>query len=407
MKIIRNFAAYAITVALLGLLSCNSTHTISKTINSSIKQAKKHYANQIVTIEAADSFINPISFEEGRGIKWGRPGDWRVGFFPGSVWYLYELSGDRNLVSLAEKYTRALEYVQHITDNHDVGFMATDAFGNAFRLTNDTIYKNWMIRTAKSLSTRFRPAAGVIQSWDVDKDWQSKRGWECPVIIDNMMNLELLFDATSYTGDSSFYKIAVSHANKTMENHFRPDGSCFHVIDYGINDGNVRRKQTAQGYSDNSAWARGQAWAIYGFTMCFRYTKDYKYLNQALKTLSFVQNHKNLPEDLIPYWDFDAPKIPNEPRDASSAAVIASALYELQAYLKPKQSAELIQYADKIVTGLASDKYSAPVGANGNFLLMHSVSSLPHNIEIDAALNYADYYFLEALQRRKAMIKNK
>jgi len=380
---------------------------LQSSIENSTNKAIAHYKNQISTIEAANKFINPISFQKGRGILWGSKEDWRVGFFPGSLWYLYELSGDKSLLPFANEYSHALSYIQYVTDNHDVGFMASCSFGNGYRITKGELYKEWTIRTAKSLSTRFRTGAGVIQSWDVDKDWQATRGWECPVIIDNMMNLELLFDATKFTGDSSYYKIAVSHANKTMQEHFRTNGSCYHVVDYNLRDGSVRKKQTAQGYSDNSAWARGQSWAIYGFTTCYRYTKDKKYLNQALKTLDFVMNNENMPNDLVPYWDFDAPKIPNEPRDASTAAIIASALYELQQYVDAKQAQVLLSYADKMIISLASTKYSAKVGTNGNFLLMHSVSSIPHNSEIDVALNYADYYFFEALKRRSDLMKLK
>ena len=213
------------------------------------------------------------------------------------------------------------------------------------------------------------------------------------------MNLELLFEATKLSGDSTFYNVAVAHADRTLQEHFRPDGSCYHVIDYSIEDGTVRHRQTAQGYADESAWARGQAWAIYGYTVCFRETKDRKYLDQALKTFEFMKNHKNMPADLVPYWDLDAPNIPNEPRDASSASVIASALYEICTYpVENPQSYK--EYADKIMESLATADYTAPLGENGRFLLMHSVGSIPHNSEIDVPLNYADYYYLEALKRK-------
>lgn len=262
-----------------------------------------------------------------------------------------------------------------------------------------------MIHAAKSLCTRFRPNAGVIQSWDVKgNSWQSERGWECPVIIDNMMNLELLFEATKLSGDSTFYKVAVAHADRTLSEHFRPDGSCYHVVDYNISDGSVRHKQTAQGYADESVWSRGQAWAIYGFTICYRETKDRKYLDQALKTFNRLKNDPHMPEDLIPYWDMDAPNIPNEPRDASSASCIASALYEISTYAV-SDAASYKAYADRIMHSLASPDYRAALGTNGNFILMHSVGSIPHNSEIDVPLNYADYYFLEALKRRKDLDK--
>ena len=219
-----------------------------------------------------------------------------------------------------------------------------------------------------------------------------------------MMNLELLFEATKLSGDSTYYKVAVSHADRTMQEHFRPDGSCYHVIDYSIASGEIRHRQTAQGYADESAWSRGQAWAIYGYTMCYRETGDRRYLDQALKTFQFMKHHKNSPADLIPYWDMDAPKIPNEPRDASSASVIASALYEISTYDVP-DAASYKAYADSMMQSLASPAYTAPLGENGRFILMHSVGSIPHNSEIDVPLNYADYYYLEALKRKQDIEK--
>ena len=212
-----------------------------------------------------------------------------------------------------------------------------------------------------------------------------------------MMNLELLFEATRLSGDSIFWHIAVSHADKTLANHFRPDGSCYHVVDYDPQTGAVLHRQTAQGYADNSVWSRGQAWAVYGFTICYRYTKDPRYLQQAQRTLNMLMNHPNLDDDLVPYWDLEAPNIPNEPRDASTAAALASALYEMSTYVADKGYDRL---ADRILISLSSKAYRAPLGKNGDFLLMHSVGSIPHGSEIDVPLNYADYYFLEALYRR-------
>jgi uncharacterized protein YyaL (SSP411 family) len=240
----------------------------------------------------------------------------------------------------------------------------------------------------------------VIQSWDVNTGWQAERGWTCPVIIDNMMNLELLFEATKLSGDSTFYRTAVAHADRTLAEHFRRDGSCYHVVDYDPATGEVLHRQTAQGYADESTWSRGQAWAIYGFTVCYRETGDKRYLAQAQKTYTMMRNHPHMPADLVPYWDMDAPNIPNEPRDASSAACIASALYELATLDIPEADSYRAD-ADKIVASLSSPDYRAELGKNGNFLLMHSVGSIPHNSEIDVPLNYADYYYLEALKRKR------
>ena len=321
--------------------------------------------------------------------------DWTSGFFPGSLWYAYEMTGDEELKNRAIEYTNLLNPIRELKGTHDIGFMMNCSYGNALRLApNDTI-KAVLIETADNLCSRFNPEIGCIRSWDFGE-------WNFPVIIDNMMNLELLFEATKLSGDSTFYNVAKKHADTTMANHFRADNSCYHVVDYDPETGEVRKKQTAQGYADESSWARGQAWALYGYTMCYRYTHDAKYLAQAEKVYNFIFGNKNLPEDLVPYWDYDAPNIPNEPRDASAAACTASALYELDGYLPGNHYKET---ADKIMESLGSPAYRAEVGTNGNFILMHSVGSIPHGAEIDVPLNYADYYFLEALKRKRDLEK--
>lgn len=371
---------------------------ISNVINNDINFSTRQYSLMLQQIGREGKVRIPKTIDKLGRMVYIPIDDWCSGFFPGSLCYLYQLTNDKSWLLQSKRFTEALDSIQYLTWHHDVGFMIGSSYLNIYRLSPNKAYKKTIIQTAKSLCTRFRKKAGVIQSWNVDRGWQSKRGWTCPVIIDNMMNLELLFEATRLSGDSTYWKVAVSHANKTLENQFRKDGSCYHVVDYDPNNGAVLHRQTAQGYADNSAWARGQAWAVYGYTVCYRYTHDRKYLDQAVKTLNFVMQNPNLPEDLIPYWDFDAPNIPNEPRDASSAACIASALYEMNNYLPDNGYTSL---ADRIIRSLSSPEYRAPLGKNGCFLLMHSVGSIPHNNEIDVPLNYADYYFLEALTRRK------
>ena len=385
-------STFLFTQLSFGVVKKSTSDFISDHVNFAVSQ----YKNQTNIIEGSGKILNPKTIINGK-IRYIPIIEWTSGFFPGSLWYLFELTGDQKWETLAAKYTEALDSVQYLTDHHDIGFIIGSSFGNGYRLSGNEAYRKVIVQAAKSLSSRFRPAAGIIQSWNVKGNWQEERGWECPVIIDNMMNLELLFHATKLSGDSSFYRIAVSHADQTIKNHFRPDYSCWHVIDYSLTDGSVRHKQTAQGYSDESAWARGQAWAIYGYTMCYRETGDRKYLNQAEKAFEFVANHPNLPKDKIPYWDFNAPKIPNEPRDVSSAAIIASALYELSTYDRPKYYKA---WADEMMKSLSSKDYLAKSGENGNFILMHSVGSLPHHSEVDVPLNYADYYYLEALKRK-------
>ncbi len=389
----------------LFIFGCNAPKKTNSNYGSSdkyqqevVEVAKQQLGYQTKVIEDSGRFINPRTVENGF-VKYVGNNDWTSGFFPGTMFYMYDLTQDLKWKDLGVKYTETLESVKKLTWHHDVGFMINCSFGNALRVTNNDAYKDVMVEAAKSLSTRYRPGAGVIQSWDEDKGWQGQRGWSCPVIIDNMMNLELLMKATQFSQDSTYWKIAVSHADQTMKHQFRDDWSCYHVVDYQKETGEVRSRVTAQGYADESAWARGQAWAIYGYAVMYRYTKDPKYLQMTENIHNFIFNHKNLPEDLVPYWDFDAPNIPNEPRDASAAAITASALYELVDLGQTQYKAT----ADKIIESLSSPVYRALVGTNGNFLLMHSVGSIPHKAEIDAPLNYADYYFLEALTRKAAL----
>ncbi len=371
---------------------------LPEAVNTAAQQTR--YALQLHT-NGQSTTRNPLTLSPKGQVVYGGYADWRSGFFPGSLWYLGELTGDTLFLSAARRYTVALDKAKTLTWHHDIGFIVNCSYGNGLRLGADTAYRSVIVEAARSLCTRFRPAAGVIQSWDAKgNSWQAKRGWLCPVIIDNMMNLELLFNATRLTGDSTYYKVAVSHADRTLREQFRPDGSCYHVVDYNPATGAVRHRQTAQGYADESAWSRGQAWAIYGYAMCYRETGDRRYLDQALRTFRFMKKHKNLPEDLVPYWDMDAPKIPAEPRDASSAAVIASALYEISTFAGVRHADSYRKYADRIMRSLASSAYTAQPGQAGGFLLLHSVGSIPHDSEIDVPLNYADYYFLEALKRR-------
>jgi len=352
--------------------------------------------------QTADKFF-PKSIDKDGNITVAGIYDWTSGFFPGSLWYLYEYSQDTAWKNKAEKWTSLLEPVKDFYGHHDVGFMIYSSYGNGYRLTHNEAYKAIIVQAAKSLSKRYNPKVGAILSWDTDKGWQSERGWKYPVIIDNMINLELLFKATEFSGDSSFYKIAVSHADRTLENHFRADYSSYHVVDYDPETGAVRNRHTAQGYAHESAWARGQAWAVYGFEFCYRETKDERYLKQAENVADFILNSPNLPEDMVPYWDFNDPDIPNTYRDASSAAIIASALLSLSELSETKKADRYKNAAIKMLESLSSKEYQAELGTNQGFLLKHSVGSIPHNNEIDAPLAYADYYYLEALLKYKKL----
>lgn len=407
-------------------------------IQENVDYAKDQLAYLIEAAQEGDTLRIPSTFKNG-AIEFVPTDDWVSGFFAGTLWYMYELTGDEYYAQLAQKHTEILHDIQFLEWHHDVGFMVYDSYGNGRRLKNIEAYDTVLVNTAKSLSTRFRPAAGILQSWNTDNPahWQSYRGWDCPVIIDNMMNLELLFKVSEMTGDDTYKNIAISHADKTLANHYRDDYSTYHVVDYDDETGEVRNQHTAQGIANGSRWARGQAWSIYGFTVAYRFTQDEKYLQRAKDVANYLLVvEDNMPEDLVPLWDFDIveyannlpqdeflypnlkdkdlPKQYTEIRDVSSAAIIASALYELYWHTKDEFYKEK---ADKMIESLSAAPYRAELGTNGGFILKHSVGSLPHsllNIEagrpndhnIDVPLNYADYYFLEALIRKGRVEKD-
>ncbi len=325
---------------------------------------------------------------------------WCSGFYPGSLHYLYEYSKDASLWNEASRAEKLLEKEQFNKGTHDLGFMMFCSFGNANRLKPSKEYDEILLNSAKSLSTRFNPAVGCIQSWNASAKWKF------PVIIDNMMNLELLFWATKYSGDSSYYKIAVTHANTTIKNHYRPDYSSWHVIDYDPATGAIAHKQTAQGYADYSAWARGQAWGLYGYVVMYRATRDKKYLDHANKIAKFLMTHPNLPADKIPYWDYNSPDIPATYRDASAAAITASALLELSKYDAAKRNAYM-GFAEDIIRTLSTPTYTATTLTNGGFILKHSTGHLPGSSEVDVPLTYADYYYIEAMMRYREMKRKK
>lgn len=324
--------------------------------------------------------------------------DWTSGFFPGELWFLYEYTQNNFWKKKAQQHTDILEKEKMNGSTHDMGFKVYCSFGNGYRLTQDEHYKEVLLQSARTLAMRFKPAAGIIRSWD-----HSTAKWLCPVIIDNMMNLELLFWATKESKDSTFYRIAVDHARTTMKHHFRPDFSSYHVIDYDTITGQVLKKNTHQGFADESAWSRGQAWALYGYTMCYRETRLPEFLEQAQNIEKYLFTHPNMPEDLIPYWDFDAPDIPDEPRDVSAATVIASALYELSLY-DPEKGERYRSNADKIIENLTKH-YRATLKKDNGFLLLHSTGTKPTNTEVDVPIVYADYYFIEALMRKNKLEK--
>lgn len=368
-------------------------------------QAQNNLDNPIITKQLSSRFVKlleyPIDstgFPRSMSVKTGEikkvpSKDWTSGFYVGNLWQLYTLTGDIRYKDYASKWNSFLEKEKFNNSTHDMGFKIYCSFGEGYGINKSEDYKKVIIKSAQTLKTRFNKKIGSIRSWD-----HHSEKWEFPVIIDNMMNLELLFEASKLSGDNTFKNIAIKHANTTLKNHFRKDNSCYHVVGYDTLSGKVKSKNTHQGYNDDSSWARGQAWAVYGFTMTYRYAKDKAYLKQAEATAKFFINHKNMPEDGITYWDFNDTSIPISPRDASAAAVMASALFELYSYTKNEA---YLNYANKVVNSLSSDEYVLNESVNGPFILDHSTGNWPIKDEIDEPIIYADYYFLEAIIRKK------
>ncbi len=327
------------------------------------------------------------------------PDEWCSGFWPGVLWYDYELTGDTLVRDEALRYTRELGYLsERPIFDHDLGFLMICSYGNGYRLTADSGYKKVLLASADSLATLFNPNVGTILSWPRNVEMFGGHN----TIMDNMINLEMLFWASKNGGDKTLYDIAVKHAETTMNHHFRPDGTCYHVAVYDPADGHFIKGVTHQGYSDSSTWARGQAWAVYGYTMVYRETHDKRFLDFACKVTDAYLSR--LPEDMVPYWDFDDPAIPKAPRDASAAGVVASALLELQGYVDGEKKNEYRDAAVEMLASLNSPAYRS--GKKRCSFLDHSTGHHPAGSEIDASIIYADYYYIEALTRLKKLEKN-
>lgn len=390
-KLLTSLLVIANCVALSG--QSLSSKKLEFLANSSAKQ----YHTLKTELNGANAFPRTYNKNDQKLIT-SKSDWWCSGFYPGSLLYLYELTGDTLLLHEAERLFVPLAKEQFNTFTHDLGFMMYCSFGNAYRLNPTPEYKQILINSAKSLASRFNPTVGCIKSWDGKPE-------DFLVIIDNMMNLEMLFWATKETGDSTFAKIAITHANTTLSNHFRADYSSYHLLNYNVQTGVVEQRKTVQGYADESAWARGQAWALYGFTVMYRETGDLKYLEQANHIAGFILQHPRLPKDKVPYWDFDVPDIPRTPRDASAAAVICSALLELQQYVPRTLSKSYLSAANTMLNSLSSDNYRIRQGQTGGFILDHSTGDYPKQSEVNVPLSYADYYYIEALKRMKGIVQ--
>lgn len=389
-----------VTLTLVTGCSSQQTRTFS------VEKAKANLDFALVQYQGMhDSFSDrgtyPNCIKKDGSTRFVKPRDWTSGFYPGSLWYLYEYSGKESFRKMAEESNAGLESIKSYGGTHDLGFMLYGSFGHGLRLTNNAQYKDILIQGARALASRYDPQVGCTLSWS----WGASRGWEYPVIIDNMMNLEYLFWAAKATGDPSFYDMSVTHAQTTIKYHFREDASTYHVVDYEKNTGKPRWRGTHQGNSDDSAWARGQAWGLYGYTMTYRETRKPEFLVQAEKIAQFLLNHPNLPQDLVPYWDFNAPNIPQAERDSSAAAIMASALLELSTLADEPNKSQYFDAAETILASLSSEAYRAEMGANNYFLLKHSVGHHPKNSQVDTPINYTDYYFIEALMRYLALME--
>ena len=385
------FSKYILISFLAPIIASCAGNNINSLIDKDLKRAGEQLSLMSERFDTAA--VTPRSWDN--GVYKLLPKDWTCGFFPGVYWLYYQLTGDKAMEKEALKFTARLSDIPAIKTTHDLGFMVFCSYGKQYEVEKDSISAAAIVEASNSLISRFDPSIGLIRSWNFGK-------WNYPVIIDNMMNLEMLFWASEYTGNPQYRDIAIKHADKTMENHFREDNSSYHVVSYN-NDGTVESKGTHQGYSDSSSWSRGQAWALYGYTLCYRFTKDNRYLEQSENIATLIIDNKTTPKDHIPYWDYDAPNIPDEPRDASAAAVTASALLELQLYVDKNLAKIYKDYVASIIRSLSSSEYLADKGDNGFFILKHSTGAASLGSEIDVPLVYADYYFLEALKRYREL----
>jgi unsaturated chondroitin disaccharide hydrolase len=396
MVIMRNLVYFF--VLLMMVASCKKTDPMQEVISKSFEVIESQAVGMAEYLDDKEGRLPRSYVKEKDEIITSDSKWWCSGFFPGVLWYLYEYTGDEGHMEWAEKYSARVEKEKYNTYDHDIGFQINCSFGNGYRLTGREDYREVLIVAGNSALERYNPDLGVIRSWD-----SNPQKWQYPVIIDNMMNLELLMWNFDHTMEQKFRDVAVSHSDKTLEHHFRPDNSSYHVVSYDTITGLPHIKQTHQGAFDESIWARGNVWGLYGYVVMYRETNLERYLNQAKAIANLLIDHPNMPEDGIPYWDYLAPEIPDALRDASAGAIMASALIELSTLTEGELSQKYLSMAEKQLTTLASPEYLAEPGTNGFFVLKRSVGHLPGNSEVDVPLTYADYYFVEALLRYKTL----
>jgi unsaturated chondroitin disaccharide hydrolase len=406
-----NFLGSVLVILLLFSFRTNTTYSKNsinfseddviskKTIDVIFKKTREHLSNSFSAVKEKGKL--PRSIEKG----FVSIDDWTSGFYPGSLWLAFEYTQEKSLLEKARYATELLEEEKYNTSDHDIGFRIYCSYGKGYSLTKNPAYQEVIIQAANSAIQRYSPKVKAIMSWNPKDKTFETRNWQFPVIIDNMMNLELLFAATRFTQNSKYYDIAVNHAVTTMKNQFREDYSCSHVVDYDSISGVFRKRDWNNGHDDpnTAAWSRGQSWGLYSYTMVYRETREERFLKQAESIADYIISNKNMPQDMVPYWDYRAPQIPTL-RDASAAAILASGLLELS-QLSRKSGVIYFNAAEKILKSLSSPHYFAEPGTNGNFLLKHATGNFVRNSEKDGTLIYADYYFLEGLSRYAAIKK--
>jgi unsaturated chondroitin disaccharide hydrolase len=390
-KKMKKISLFLFALTALVVISCENKETeetaLIRQIDENFAFARKQYLGMIANMD--DKNKVPRSVKPDGSTYYVKPVDWTSGFFGGSLFYIFEATGDEEIKNSAIHFTEYIAEQQWDSTQHDTGFQIFCSYGNGLRLLGTEEYKEVIYNTSNTLCSRYNETIGAIRSWDFGD-------WDYPVIIDNMMNLEMLYWAGKNFNEPRFTEIANRHALVTIENHFRDDYSSVHVVDYCQQTGGVHGTQTFQGLHDDSAWSRGQAWGLYGYVMSFRETGNEVFLDQANKIAGLIIS--KLPDDYIPFWDFDLPSTEGAPRDASTAAITASALIELYHFT---QNEEYKRVATEMLKELMSPKYRAELGKENHFLLKHSTGHFTHNSEIDTPINYADYYFLEAMLRYK------
>lgn len=382
------------------VVACDSPQTKSPAFNpdTMLDASVLKTRETLKGLSDSNSFLRNIPKGE---TNWKKVGvrDWCSGFWPGVLWYSYEYSGDESIKREAEKYTDPIKTIAFTpAQDHDIGFMVYCSYGNAYRLTGKQEYKDVLLSAADTLATLYNPNVGSILSWPIKRDEYAHN-----TIIDNMMNLELLFWAAKNGGGKHLYDVAVSHANVTMKYIVRKDNAVYHLGEFNDKTGAFIKGHTHQGYADESMWARGQTWGIYGFALAYRETGKQEFLNTSIKLTDHFLNR--LPKDGIPFWDFDDPKIPNAPKDASAAAIAACGMLELSGLVKDeKLKVKYFDAAQNLIKILSTDAYFS--GDTNQALLLHSTGHHPGNTEINVPIIYADYYYMEALTRLKKIKAN-